>query len=322
MLKRLVVTACAAAGLLALDVAQPVLTGSGFTQAAPRRGGAGHAARGRSNFARPRSNLGQRFSGPRGPRFSRGPNVRPRLRKPFTPRFNAFRKKKGPAPGPHPVFNNGPGLGKKLEAGPGTAQRAAFIRLGSRSWPIHRGPWRLWWHGGWKSFVPFTTLGAVVIGGSYYWPAGYVSIGRPYCTGQTPEGCQLNWQQVAFENGGSEWQCVQYCQRPGAPAPQNAAPPAAPPQQAPASNGRCELAIFADPQFGGVNAQSDTDQPKLAGTGWKDQIASIQVKSGTWDFFSDDDYAGETMRLAPGPYPDLGPQWSKHIGSFMCVQGN
>jgi hypothetical protein len=26
------------------------------------------------------------------------------------------------------------------------------------------------------------------------------------------------------------------------------------------------------------------------------------------------------MRLQPGPYQDLGQEWSKKIGSFQCVQ--
>ena len=28
----------------------------------------------------------------------------------------------------------------------------------------------------------------------------------------------------------------------------------------------------------------------------------------------------DTMRLTPGSYANLGPQWTKHAGSFMCVQ--
>jgi hypothetical protein len=87
------------------------------------------------------------------------------------------------------------------------------------------------------------------------------------------------------------------------------------------SGGRCELEIFAQPQFAGLSAPSDVDQPQLAEAGWKNEIASIQVKAGTWDFFTEDEFAGENMRLPPGPYADLGPQWTKRIGSFMCVQG-
>ena len=73
------------------------------------------------------------------------------------------------------------------------------------------------------------------------------------------------------------------------------------------------------PQFAGVSAPSDVDQPQLAEAGWKNEIASIQVKAGTWDFFTEDEFAGENMRLPPGPYPDLGPQWTKRSGrSCAC----
>lgn len=162
----------------------------------------------------------------------------------------------------------------------------------------------------------------VLIGSSYYWPSAYVSVAQPYCSGVTPDGCQLNWQRVDFEDGGSEWQCVQYCARPSMPPP----PPervvalAAPPPVA--EGGRCELTLFAEPEFSGLSAPSSVDQPQLAEAGWKNEVASIQITAGTWDFFSEDEFMGETLRLGPGEYKQLGPDWTKHIGSFMCVEGN
>ncbi len=193
------------------------------------------------------------------------------------------------------------------------------VLLGNKSWPVQKGPHKLWWKGGWKVFVPFTAITAAVIGGAYYYPDAYVSVARPYCAGVTPDGCRLNWQEVPFADGGSEMQCVQFCARPSAPPPPRAvqlvsAPPAP-------AGGRCELEIFGQPQFQGASAPSDVDQPNLIDVGWKNEIASVQVKAGTWDFFTDEDFGGENMRLPPGPYPDLGPQWTKRIGSFMCVQG-
>ena len=166
--------------------------------------------------------------------------------------------------------------------------------------------------------MPFAALGAVALGGGYYYPTAYVSASRSYCGGPTPEGCQLNWQMVGFEGGGSAYQCVQFCRRDGGPVPQHVVQLAPPP---PASNGRCEIAIFAEPGFGGASTQATGDAPSLDEAGWKDQISSVQVKAGVWDFFSDDQFQGENMRLLPGPYPQLDASWTKHIGSFMCVQG-
>ena len=184
-------------------------------------------------------------------------------------------------------------------------------------WPIHSSPYKIWWKNGWKVWLPFTAISAVLIGGTYYWANSYVAVGRPYCTGITPDGCQLNWQMVNFEDGGSDWQCVQYCPRPGAPPPAQTVALTTPP---PMPQGSCEVTIYSDPGFGGTGVTTGDEQPQLSQSGWQNQIASIQVKSGTWDFFSDENFGGTTMRLQPGPYQDLGPEWTKKIGSFMCIQ--
>src|SRR5262249_37076462 len=60
------------------------------------------------------------------------------------------------------------------------------------------------------------------------------------------------------------------------------------------------------------------EQPRLSESGWQNQIASIQVQSGTWDFYSEENFGGEAMRLTPGPYAALAPEWTKRIGSVMC----
>jgi len=58
----------------------------------------------------------------------------------------------------------------------------------------------------------------------------------------------------------------------------------------------------------------------LSESGWQNEISSIQVQSGTWDFFTADNYGGNTMRLTAGTYPTLTPDWDKKINSFMCVE--
>ena len=77
------------------------------------------------------------------------------------------------------------------------------------------------------------------------------------------------------------------------------------------------LDIFADPNLAGKSDETDEDQPALGD--WDNAISSVEVKSGSWDFFTEPDFKGEVMRLPPGKYPGLGPTFTKHIGSFMCL---
>jgi hypothetical protein len=230
---------------------------------------------------------------------------------------------------------------RRAQVGRGCAEAPAE---GAVVYPVVSGPKRIWWSGGWKTFVPYAALGAVTVGGAAYYANSYVSAARPYCSGITPQGCQLRWQMVSFEGGGGDYQCVQFCpqggppagammpqpagvmmppSQPGGPRPLGAGPGMAPVQQAavtPPPAGQCALTIFAEPGFAGLSAPSEEDQPHLGEVGWKNQVASIQVKSGTWDFFTEDEFQGESMRLQPGQYPQLAPEWSKRVGSFMCVQ--
>ena len=185
------------------------------------------------------------------------------------------------------------------------------MKLGNKIAPVWKsGPKKIWWGSGWKTFVPLTALGVVALGGAYYYPDAYLSVARPYCSGITPDGCRLNWQRVDFEDGDGDWQCVQFCPRPGAAAA--AAHRRAGRAAADGAGRACELSIFSEPNFGGTNATANDEQPTSSEIGWQNQIASVQVQSGTWDFFSDQQFTGETMRLPPGEYADLGPQWTKH----------
>src|SRR6202035_2213074 len=145
-----------------------------------------------------------------------------------------------------------------------------------------KGPKKIWVGGKWKVFVGFSAIKVVLIGGGYYWPDAYVNVGRPYCEGVTADGCHLNWQMVNFEDGGGAYQCVQYCPRPNAPPPPQAAALVAPPS-APQGDA-CEVTIFSEPNFAGQDATTGEEQPALSQSGWQDQIVSIQVKRGVWDF--------------------------------------
>jgi hypothetical protein len=137
---------------------------------------------------------------------------------------------------------------------------------------------------------------------------------QPICTGITENGCALQWVDVPTEDGFIEPQCVQFCPRDVEPVA--AAVVAAPPAPV-VSEGRCELAGYSDPEFQGSEFETSESYPALEH--WNDQIASLRVKAGTWDFFSDENYGGDVMRLEVGDYPDLGEQWSYQISSFLCV---
>jgi hypothetical protein len=74
---------------------------------------------------------------------------------------------------------------------------------------------------------------------------------------------------------------------------------------------------FADPELQGTSFTTAESFPAL--DQWKNQIGSVKVFAGTWDFYSDENFGGEVMRLAPGDYPTLGENWTYGIASFMCV---
>jgi hypothetical protein len=258
-----------------------------------------------------------------GPQFVPGPHIAP-----------------GPGPGPVPPPRTafGPGLrpgpghpgGPPVVLGPGGVGHRVppfpVTPIGNRFYPIVRGPRYVWWGGYRRAFVPLAVLGLVAIGGSYWYPDGYVSVAQPYCGGYTPDGCQLTWRMVDFEGGGEAPQCVQYCPQAGPPpelgpgqAPARVAslPPPPPP---PPANGTCQMTIFAEPNFAGAAAPTSDAQPALGEAGWLNEISSIQVQSGEWEFYPEENFGGVSMRLDPGDYPNLAPEWTKRIGSFQCVQ--
>jgi len=178
-------------------------------------------------------------------------------------------------------------------------------------------------HGGRHALVPVAALGIVVIGGQAFYPDAYVAMEGPACTGPSADGCQLQWRNVDFEDGDDEAaqpQCVQYCPQQGpAPSPTAALPP---PPPLPEGGGECQTTIYSEPNFAGNSAPTGGSQPVLTTTGWRDEIASVVVGAGTWDFYAGENFSGEVLRLTPGTYPRLASEWTRHIGSFLCVRGD
>ena len=84
----------------------------------------------------------------------------------------------------------------------------------------------------------------------------------------------------------------------------------------------CEVVVYAEPGLKGASAPTNEDQPRLYAVGWKNEIASLEVKSCTWDFYTADDYGGPPMRLKPGRYTQLSADWTKKISSFQCIKAD
>jgi hypothetical protein len=221
---------------------------------------------------------------------------------------------------PHNVLSHGPSQPVKLAVNLTVRPTYPAVHLHNANafFPIHRAPYRLFFGGVARTFVPLAVLGIARIDGGYWDPDGYVAVSRLFCQGVAENGCMLYWRMVDFDGGGGAAQCVQYCPHAGA-APANfvEAPPHPP---VPPENASCDLTIFGEPNFGGGSAPTSDSQPDVGAAGWQNAISSIQIQSGIWDFFSAANFSGESMRLQAGNYGTLPQGWDKKIASFQCVQ--
>jgi hypothetical protein len=237
----------------------------------------------------------------------------------------------------------GPGSRTKtgLISGPGR-NKVGFDRSDRRRIVINRDRRRFFVNNRWRTLIPLIALGTFAVGYETYYADGYVPLEEPVCSGFSEDGSRLRWMAVPTEDGGSEYQCVAYSTQrnrtvteivvPSGPVVEEVPPappaettgvgpanePAAVAEVPPAPATGCELLIYSETNFQGLSSPVDENQASLEEEGWKNEIASIEIKSGTWDFYSDEDFGGEMMRLGAGTYPTLDPKWSKHIGSFMC----
>lgn len=177
-------------------------------------------------------------------------------------------------------------------------------------------------NGAFRALIGFGGLAAVIVGSQYFDPDGYVAVAEPMCGGVSPDGCRLRWQDVPTEDGGTEPQCVEYCPRTTvgmAPAPLATPVPqmVAPEPTAPVTG--CEMVVFKEPNFGGEPQTVNENEAGL-NEDWDKQIASLQVKAGTWDVFAEEEFGGESLRLPPGSYATLGEEWIGKISSVRCSE--
>jgi hypothetical protein len=82
----------------------------------------------------------------------------------------------------------------------------------------------------------------------------------------------------------------------------------------------CEVVVYWDGNYGGDFWGTKQDHANVTQYGrWNDQISSINVVKGMWEFYEHSNYQGEVMKVGPGGYNLDGP-WNDRISSFRCVQ--
>jgi uncharacterized protein YkwD len=78
--------------------------------------------------------------------------------------------------------------------------------------------------------------------------------------------------------------------------------------------------IFVDSNFSGTTSGALDQDYSYVGDFWNDQISSIKVYSGTWEFFEHANFQGRSFRLTPGEYSWVTNEWNDLVSSFKQVE--
>ena len=114
---------------------------------------------GGSKFQKPINQGGAQFQKTGGP--SQLPKVGPQLQ-----------KTGGPGPGGGGAFKFGQGPGKVM---PYQKANFAAIKIGNKFAPYTKNQKKYYYKGKWETFLPLAALGAVAIGGGYYYADSYLT---------------------------------------------------------------------------------------------------------------------------------------------------
>lgn len=82
------------------------------------------------------------------------------------------------------------------------------------------------------------------------------------------------------------------------------------------------IEIFTDANFSGKRLGNINREFASLDDAWNDQISSINVYAGTWEFFEHTNFQGRNFRLTPGKYASVPNDWNDIISSFKPVQGS
>ncbi|MEH2418904.1 beta/gamma crystallin-related protein [Nostoc sp.] len=85
--------------------------------------------------------------------------------------------------------------------------------------------------------------------------------------------------------------------------------------------GGAAVTLYNDRDFGGDSFQSGTNMSNLNRTAYNDQASSIKITGGTWRFWTDANFTGQSKALGSGSYSfvqDFGLP-NDSISSFRLV---
>ena len=74
-----------------------------------------------------------------------------------------------------------------------------------------------------------------------------------------------------------------------------------------------EITIYKQPNFSGEQLTLRDTRTDLSGTGFYDQVSSIVIRSGRWEFCSQPDFKGDCEVLGPGGYATLNQRLNHRI---------
>lgn len=80
-----------------------------------------------------------------------------------------------------------------------------------------------------------------------------------------------------------------------------------------------QIVIYKQPNFAGDSRTFNNDDLNLVDNGINDQVSSIVVKSGRWQFCSQPNFQGDCQVLEPGQYATLPQALNHRIESFREV---
>jgi Beta/Gamma crystallin len=84
-------------------------------------------------------------------------------------------------------------------------------------------------------------------------------------------------------------------------------------------SGGAKVTVYQGANFNGSSAIIDDDNISYVGDAWNDQVSSIKIEQGVWEFFSEANYKGDTVVVGPGSYNVIDPYLNDRISSVKRV---